>query len=115
MACPAAFEAQPFCQGGVCVLACEGDAADCNGLPEDGCEVDLEEDLQNCGACGWACVEENGVATCYDGACLFACEPDFEDCDGLPANGCEADLQSDPTNCGACGIACPGPCAAGSC
>ncbi|MCP3140949.1 Ig-like domain-containing protein [Pyxidicoccus xibeiensis] len=43
------------------------------------------------------------------------------DCDGNPANGCEADLMTDEGNCGACGTTCDGAasasavCGAGTC
>jgi hypothetical protein len=51
---------------------------------------------------------------CADGAC--ACGPGFADCDGKLANGCEAALQEDQANCGACGHDCQnGTCAAGAC
>lgn len=41
--------------------------------------------------------------TCTDSKC--ACEDGFGDCDGDPANGCEADLTKAP-NCGGCGNTC---------
>ncbi len=37
----------------------------------------------------------------------------FADCDGVAANGCETDLRTDNSDCGACGNACSG--AAGTC
>jgi alpha-tubulin suppressor-like RCC1 family protein len=48
---------------------------------------------------------------------VASCASGFDDCDGIYANGCEADLSSDAMNCGACGTACGpgGSCAAGSC
>jgi hypothetical protein len=51
---------------------------------------------------------------CDDGGC--ACAPGFDNCDGTFSNGCEANLSSDPANCGACGNACSGgACVAGAC
>lgn len=44
------------------------------------------------------------------------CELPREDCDGDPANGCEADLDDDWTNCGSCGHDClGGACVDGVC
>jgi hypothetical protein len=35
------------------------------------------------------------------------CSGGYEDCDGKLENGCEANLQGDPRNCGKCGMVCP--------
>ncbi|MCY1043929.1 Ig-like domain-containing protein [Corallococcus sp. bb12-1] len=49
------------------------------------------------------------------------CSPGTSDCDGNPANGCEATLMSDEANCGTCGNTCGGApsanavCGAGTC
>ena len=37
------------------------------------------------------------------------CDLTHDDCDGLPANGCEADLVIDKENCGNCGHVCVAP------
>jgi hypothetical protein len=34
------------------------------------------------------------------------CDSGWSDCDGLAADGCEANLQNDPNNCGSCGETC---------
>jgi hypothetical protein len=41
---------------------------------------------------------------CYLGSCL--CEPNRADCDGIDENGCEANVVSDASDCGGCGIVC---------
>src|SRR6185437_2589612 len=51
---------------------------------------------------------------CTSGACT--CSEGFADCDGKPETGCEAALDTDDANCGACGNACKnGTCKAGAC
>lgn len=75
----------------------------CNGL----C-VDLDDDLQNCGACNIVCPSGGG---CIAGQC---------ECPGVNAavcNGACSDLDSDNDNCGACATACPSgaSCVAGEC
>lgn len=56
------------------------------------------------------------------GACVLAgCEAGFADCNHDPSDGCDTDVRTDTSNCGACGNACPIPpnatatCAAGAC
>jgi hypothetical protein len=82
---------------------------------QSGC-VSLDTDA-NCGSCGVACDPANGVGTCATGSCAVAsCSAGFGDCDGNAANGCEANLETDPDNCGACGTVCvSGTCSSGMC
>ena len=42
---------------------------------------------------------------CIEGRCVLGCRTDYEDCDGVVDNGCEADLRSDD-HCGSCGNKC---------
>lgn len=114
--------ATPACSGGSCVIShCDTGYADCNGRAADGCEVELSNDQNNCGACQSACALANASSACVDGACvLVSCQVGFSDCDGNANNGCEAALVSDVGNCGACGNACAVPngvpiCASGVC
>ena len=80
-------------------------------------------DVTNCGACGTACASgPRAEARCAAGACSIRCtDPRYADCDRAAANGCEADLETAASHCGACGRQCPaGPhatpaCAAGAC
>lgn len=89
---------------------------------------------ENFHLCGGACASNNSPATCgsscapcvpppnassdCDGmACTFRCSPNFADCDGVAANGCETDLRTSSPNCGRCGGTCPMgiACVAGAC
>jgi hypothetical protein len=49
--------------------------------------------------------------------CHEACNPNYGNCDGNAANGCETNLMTDNNSCGACGVACTGglKCVSGSC
>lgn len=49
-----------------CNVVCMSGYWDCNDDPEDGCEIDTESDVLNCGACGHDCQGSQ----CGDGACL---------------------------------------------
>ncbi|MDF2695579.1 MAG: Tryptophan synthase alpha chain [Labilithrix sp.] len=61
--------ARPVCRGGLCDIVCKTGHGDCNGFAGDGCEVDLETDPRNCGACGHACNAELGQP-CVKGKCV---------------------------------------------
>ena len=80
---------------------------DWHGNPDTGCEAFTDGDPDHCGSCDNACTYANATATCSMGQCeLGNCAPGFFDCDGIPATGCEVDLQNDPQNCGGCGNDC---------
>ena len=68
------------------------------------------------------CSLQHVAATCAAGQCqlLGACESGWGDCDKNGANGCEANLQTDPTRCGTCTTSCTYPnatpmCVSGKC
>ena len=54
------------------------------------------------------CTLPQSVEVCGgDGECAVGtCEPEFENCDHEPRNGCEVDLSSSYQNCGACSASC---------
>ncbi len=96
------------CTDGVCAMSgCNSGFFDCNGSAQDGCEAWPATDVNNCGACGKACSYANATGTCAGGVCgMGACNEGYADCNGDPADGCEADLETNLTHCGACGRAC---------
>lgn len=99
------------CVDGACAGACEPGFGDCNAdLRVDGCERIVLDDPLNCGGCDRACSAEHIDPVCAGDACVGACVPGFDDCDGdKRTNGCEVDLASNPQHCGGCGQACPTP------
>ena len=100
---------QTGCAGGQCTIeSCQAGFADCNGLPDDGCEVSIQTDPAHCGACGNACSLPNvTVPGCQAGSCtVVECAAGYSDCDNTATNGCEVATGSDPVNCGACGNVC---------
>ena len=99
--------------GGECLAG----TADCNANAADGCEVDLQSDVNNCGMCGTVCEGGGGVPpTCALGKCKLDCPEGKGDCDMNAANGCEVNLLEEDGNCGSCGLTCMGsPCVEGAC
>ncbi len=118
------------CNGGLCLVAsCEIDEnndiryADCNGTPDDGCEIDLMNDANNCGTCHRDCAlldpkkyknVESFTGDCELGLCETICKPGWYDCNKSLHDGCESDL-SDSQNCGQCSRICSFPWAEGIC
>lgn len=88
------------CTGGTCKLVCQPSHADCNGIADDGCEVQIAgsgaTDLKNCGGCGQVC-----DTICTEGAC--GCPGGGTFC---PDKACH-DTNRENDNCGACGNVCP--------
>ena len=79
------------CLDGACMLVCAENYADCNGIPEDGCETSTVT-ANDCGGCGKKCAP--GVR-CFGNTC--GCPPGLTDCDGTCV-----DLQTDDSNCRSC-------------
>lgn len=96
------------CSAGKCL--CTAGEVNCFGS----C-VQVEDDIDNCGACRNRCIGERsapgalvmrGQPICERGVCGYACAQHWGDCDGDVMTGCETNLLDDPLNCGGCGIRC---------
>ncbi|MBL8684522.1 MAG: hypothetical protein JNK05_35435 [Myxococcales bacterium] len=96
--------ATPVCSGGMCSSGCLAGQTRC-GMT---C-ANLNTDTSHCGACGRACTPgPNQTAICATGMCQYACTTSSRgDCNGMTADGCEADLNTSTVNCGRCGTSCP--------
>jgi|GEM_PF-2504904 len=79
----------------------------CNNKYDDGCEKDLSADINNCGICNQKCTLPNADPKCVSGVCqINNCKSGFMDCNNKPADGCEANIKTDPTHCGDCNTDC---------
>lgn len=90
-----------FCNAGTCTDQCPVGTQPCEGT----C-ANVQTDISNCGSCGNACAAANAQVKCTAGACSFICNPEFDDCNKTPEDGCEAHLFSEPQNCGDCVTVC---------
>ena len=106
---------EPSCTTRGCLIACDEGYDDCDDDVDTGCETRLATDASHCGACGNECTNENGSSRCVDGECSPRCDGGFGDCDGDPSNGCETDVRTSVSNCGACGERCAPTHAEGAC
>jgi hypothetical protein len=103
---------------GECEIAvCDLGFDDCDTVRDNGCETDLDHDVDHCGHCRAACDLDNAEPLCTSGRCTIrACDADWDDCDGRPDTGCETDLRL-PAHCGDCDTICTASqtCIGGSC
>ncbi len=99
---------RPACSMGACgVGTCTAPYENCDMNGANGCEVNLQTDPMNCGACGNVCPSgTSSMGVCVMGRCQVGCADGFADCDGNAANGCETDTRADNANCGLCGRTC---------
>ncbi|MFO0606203.1 MAG: MXAN_6577-like cysteine-rich protein [Polyangiales bacterium] len=106
--CAAVPGAVAACVMSACRSTCVSGSGDCDMNAANGCETTLTTDVDNCGACGSRCpAPPNGAAACAAGICgVGACNAGFGNCDRDPMNGCETNLQTSESHCGACGMAC---------
>ena len=86
------------CVSGSCgVTNCtDNNLADCDGVLSNGCEIDLLNDNNNCGACGNVCDLPNSNSSCNgSGTCSFdSCDSGYCDANTNPADGCEMSLEA---------------------
>jgi hypothetical protein len=100
-------------------LVCQNSTCACPLTTCNSACVDTTTDVNNCGGCNVVCPSggPHEGAVCTQSHCSIVCAPFFADCDGVGTNGCEANLQSGTTSCGACFRSCAGAaaCTGGMC
>ncbi|MFO0623874.1 MAG: hypothetical protein U0745_20980 [Polyangia bacterium] len=109
-ACTKVGATTPACSAGSCTsTVCTGAYRTCKAGPVNGCETDTATNAGNCGTCGKVCgAVANGVAGCAASNCgIASCNANFDNCDGVLANGCEINTSTNIAHCGGCGKACP--------
>jgi hypothetical protein len=101
--------ANPACASGSCSAGtCQAGFANCDGnMKTNGCEVDITT-TTNCGGCGVVCQgNQNMFPACVAGSCSGTCASGYGDCNNnKQLDGCETNIRTSPTNCGACGNDC---------
>jgi hypothetical protein len=102
------------CSGGQCgKLVCNYPWQNCNGDLEDGCEVNVENEIEpglldpaHCGGCGIKCAPEEECRRLVGGEIACRCRPNETMC-GYPENYSCVDTSSNPKHCGLCNYKCP--------
>ncbi len=101
------------CAAGACGITCAAGYGNCDGSLVNGCETLTTSSNTHCGRCNNAC---GAGFVCSAGACGSVCGSGTTFCSGACVN-----TQTSPSNCGACGVTCPGAanatatCASGAC
>lgn len=104
--CQGAPNASGACSSGACGLVCNAGFRNCNNLTGDGCEINVNTNVNNCGACGQVCAVSNGTPGCSNAQCtVVSCNAGFGNCDSGASNGCEQPLNT-LMHCGGCNVFC---------
>ncbi len=89
--CSGANVSQFGCNIGQCTInACNTYYGDCDGFIQTGCELNIGNNVNNCGSCGHVCSSPHTTYGCSQGSCYIQfCEPGWADCNHNPSDGCE--------------------------
>jgi hypothetical protein len=74
----------------VCTTDCNDGFADCDGIEQNGCETNVQNDVDNCGACNSLCKGgPHSTAVCASDECKLVCDAGWSNCNASIADGCE--------------------------
>ena len=95
------------CSMGFCyIVSCDPLFYDVDKDVENGCELSLSSDNNNCGEYQRVCDFPNAYVGCELGVCnITGCIEGYDNCDEITSNGCEINLNT-TENCGFCGNNC---------
>jgi hypothetical protein len=79
----------------------------CGNTIDDDCDGQVDEQPCNCTLNSQCPGAANASGSCQGGMCTIVCNAGFANCNGNNIDGCEIALNSDPDNCGGCGLSCP--------
>lgn len=100
--CPSSTNTQGWCYSGRCSYTCAAGFADGNQNVADGCEIDLRNDINNCGAVGKKCStsEVCKQPVCTQGQCSSAPGPEGTACLSVSSGkyGCDGEYIYGPGN-----------------
>lgn len=103
---------------GACVVgACNGTWENCDRVASNGCEINVADNVDNCGECGKRCpARPNAEVACGGTSCYIRrCTLDYKNCNDEFEDGCEIDTRTSETHCGECNQPCKGTCVEGKC
>ena len=80
-----------LCDGEECGLKCNEDWKNCDNEYDNGCEINITNDPENCSGCGIKCdLDNTEIHNCIDKQCqVIKCDTGWYNADGVDFNGCE--------------------------
>lgn len=109
-----------FCDTSAGAAMCAAECLPPGTACGDAC-VSTATNVQHCGGCDRPCAGSEAMWACASGACaVTGCNAGYGDCNLSPTDGCETNVSTSLSHCGACGSPCApahasGACASGAC
>ncbi|XP_073388238.1 uncharacterized protein [Physcomitrium patens] len=108
--CGGCANAVPTCKSGKGEFSCTAPYQNCDNSWSDGWEINVSNDVNNCGGCRKKCSPvAHANVKCSNSKCEYTCHPGWRNCDNNWMNGCETEVSMNVNNCGGCNIKCSQP------